>query len=691
MKCTGTAIPLGALRTKNSCGSGEFPDLIPFADFCKKAGLSVIQLLPVNDTGTENSPYSALSAFALQPLYISVTALPELRASTCGECPTPADAGGLKAAAAPALTTVQEKLVAATKKLRNQHEGEARYNYRTLRSEKLELLRNVYEALVAPDVPKTLEKWIKAHPWIKEYAVFMTLKAQNFEASWQSWPKYKKITPTELDELWNDTTRKQELLFYAWLQMRADEQFSEAAAYVASLGIKLKGDIPIMMNEDSHDVWAHPELFNIHLRAGSPVDGPNPVGQNWGFPTYNWKNLKKTGYVWWKERLTTAARYYKMYRIDHILGFFRIWAIPDTECTAVLGHTEPYEGISTEELHELGFTDERIRWLSKPHVPTQLIQDANGGAWEGTHKLLHTLMDRIGNEELWLFKPEITGDKDIWAREDLPLPVQEKLTEKWRDRMLIQTGPDEYYPVWTYGNTTAWYSLSSNEKELIQNLFSQKQLKMEFLWEKQAREVLGELTGATKMIPCAEDLGAAIDSLPVVLADLKINSLRVVRWSREWAEKGQPFIPLDEYPELSVTTASVHDSSTLRQWWTEERDAADFLDAFEAENADIESGVYSTETAAYLLETLAESNSRYVIHPIQDFLGLVDTYDPEKLEDERVNLPGSVNEFNWTYRLPVTVEQLAKDSRLCKAINRVAALHDAAKPRTKKTDGVRSI
>ncbi|MBQ0166522.1 MAG: 4-alpha-glucanotransferase [Treponema sp.] len=666
MKYTGTAIPLGALRTKNSCGSGEFPDLIPFADFCKKAGLSVIQLLPVNDTGTESSPYSALSAFALQPLYISITSLPELCA------PETADAHTLSAS--------QKKLVSAAKRLRDQWEGEKRYSYRKLRTEKLSLLREVYDTLVAPDVPKALEKWIKAHPWIKEYAVFMTLKNQNFEASWKEWPKYKKITPEKLDELWNAPERKQNLLFYAWLQMRADEQFSEAASYVAEQGIKLKGDIPIMMNEDSHDVWAHPELFNMHLRAGAPVDGPNPVGQNWGFPTYNWKNLKKTGYAWWKDRLVSASRYYKMYRIDHILGFFRIWAIPDTECTAVLGHTEPFEGISREELHELGFTDERIRWLSKPHVLTQLIQDANGGDYLGTHGLLHTLMDRIGEEELWLFKDEIAGDKDIWAREELPFTVREKLIEKWRDRMLVQTGPDEYFPSWTYGNTTAWYSLSDTEKELVQDLFTQKQLKMEFLWEQQARELLGELTGATKMVPCAEDLGAAIDSLPVVLADLKINSLRVVRWSREWAEDGQPFIPFDEYPELSVTTASVHDSSTLRQWWTEEPDSEAFFDAFPPENDDIIYGKYSPETAAYLLETIAQAKSRYVIHPIQDYLGLVDTYDPEKLEDERVNLPGSVNEFNWTYRLPATVEELSKDKKLCAAINRVA------KPRSTKKE-----
>ena len=668
MKKTGVAIPVAALRSKNSAGCGEFLDLIPFADFCKNSDLKIIQLLPVNDTGTESSPYSSLSAFALHPVYINIEALPEMQVSS----------------------PVTKQVLAAVKQLKKEGDSNPRFNYRKVRAEKLSLLRKLYDenadSILAD---KKILHWIESNPWISEYAVFMRLKALNNEASWKEWKKYKKITAQQIEELWNNKSFWKDHLFYAWIQFHLDEQFSEAASYVKSAGIQLKGDIPIMMNEDSHDIWAHPEFFRHDLRAGSPVDAMNPVGQNWGFPTYNWANLKKADYSWWVGRLAQAAAYYQLYRIDHVLGFFRIWAIPDTECTAVLGHTEPYEPITTAELKKLGFSDERIRWLCKPHVPTRIIEEVNGNDYLGTHGLLHTIMDRIGEEELWLFKSSIKGDKDIWAREDLPQPVRERLAEKWRDRMLVETEKGKYFPNWIYEQTSAWQSLSEDEKAEIKEFFREKSLKNEYLWEKQARELLTVLTGCTGMKACAEDLGANVDCLPSVLDDLGICGLRVVRWNRRWEKEGKPFVPFAEYPKLSVTTSSVHDSSTLRIWWISEPDAADFFKEFppavpkakksaqdEKPAAEIKPGVYSPETASYLLKTMAATESSLFIPPVQDFLGLVDKYYTSNPEDERINLPGSVNEFNWTYRLPVKIEDLLKDKKLSKEINAVVKIHD---------------
>lgn len=666
MKMTGTSVPVGALRTKKSLGSGEFLDLIPFADFCRKASLKVIQLLPVNDTGTESSPYSALSASALNPLYISIESLPELEG--------------------PKDDAAHKKIISRIKKLRKQYDGLPRFPYDELRNLKDSILREIYtlhnsEITSSPQ----LQDWMSANPWIKEYAVFKRLKVINMEASWKQWPEYRKVTPADIEALWSDEKLKEEHLYYAWVQMNLEAQFRTASEHIRSLGIMLKGDIPIMMNEDSHDAWAHPEFFNDHLRAGSPADGFNPLGQNWGFPTYNWKNLKKCNYSWWRDRLHQAAKYYQLFRIDHILGFFRIWAIPESECTALLGHTEPYEPVTVEELEELGFSKERIKWISLPHVPTRLVQDVNNGDYLGTHGILHTIMDRIGDEELWLFKPDIKGDKDIYAREDIPLEIRKVLAEKWRDRMFIQVEPDCYYPNWSYDTTTAWKSLSDQEKRYISQYITEKMEDMEELWEKQARELLGVLANTTTMTACAEDLGANIKSMPSVLNDLSIMSLRVVRWNRQWEKQGQPFFNFDEYPEKSVTTTSVHDSSTLRQWWLTEKDVEDFFKAFPPEeDSVIEPGKYTPETAAYLLKKTAESRSIFCIHPVQDFFGLSETYYAENPEDERVNIPGSVNTFNWTYRLPVPVETLMKDTQLTKAIASVAVLHDG-KQKTKRS------
>ena len=666
MKMTGISVPVGALRTKKSFGIGEFLDIIPFADFCKKASLKVIQLLPVNDTGTESSPYSALSASALHPIYISIESLSELY-----EAPTDA---------------AHKKLLADIKKLKKSYNELPRFPYKELRNVKNTILKELYE-LHSAEIAKSpeLKKWITANPWVKEYAVFKRLKSINLEASWKSWREYRKIKQEEIEELWNSKELKNEHLYYAWVQMNLEKQFLKASDYVSSLGIMLKGDIPIMMNEDSHDAWAHPEFFNDNLRAGSPPDGPNPVGQNWGFPTYNWKNLKKCDYSWWRERLKQSAKFYELFRIDHILGFFRIWAVPQNECTALLGHTEPYEPVTVKELEALGFTKERIRWLSLPHIPTRIVEDVNNGDYLGTHGILHTIMDRIGDEELWLFKPEIKSDKDIYAHEEIPLAVREVLAKKWRDRMFVETERGKYYPAWCYETTTAWASLSDDEKRIMSQFISEKREDMENLWEKQARELLGMITDTTTMTACAEDLGANIRSLNSVLNDLSIMSLKVIRWNRQWEKDGKPFIPFEDYPEKSVTTTSVHDSSTLRLWWTEEPDASDFYEAFPpageigAKNAvvaNIKPGTYSTEVAEYLLEKAAESNSIFCIHPVQDFLGLSEAYYAQNPQDERINVPGSVTEFNWTYRLPADVESLVKDTALTKKIAAIAALHD---------------
>ncbi len=643
MKYTGTAIPLGAIKTKKSVGCGEFQDLIPFADLCKKSGIKIIQLLPVNDTGTESSPYSALSAFALHPLYVTLEKLTE-----------------------------DEAIVAKIKKLRKKYKDFQRFPYKDLRQDKLALLREIF-ASKKDEIAASgeISAWLSENPWVKEYAVFMNLKDDNNEASYKQWPEYKDVDAKKIQDLWDCKETKEKHLFFVWLQYNLDKQFAEAAAYVRSLGIMLKGDIPIMMNEDSTDAWANKDFFNDSLRAGSPVDNENPTGQNWGFPTYNWKNLEKADYSWWKNRLICASKYYDMYRIDHVLGFFRIWAIPHGECTAVLGHTEPFEPITKDELYGLGFNDDRIKWLLKPHVETRTIEEVNNNDYLGTHGLLQKVMDRIGNEELWLFKDSIKTDQDIWDSDIESYYVKERLTQKWRDRMLVEV-EGGYYPIWTYTKTTAWNSLNNEEKFRFTELLAKKNEKMDKLWEHQARTVLGELTSATKMIACAEDLGANIECLPGVLGDLNINSLCVVRWKRDWEKPSQPYYAFEHYPEKSVATASVHDSSTLRIWWCTEGDAHDFLRAFPAENPNIRVGEYNPETAKYILKKVATANSMFVINPIQDFLGLVDRYYAEDMDLERVNVPGSVNAFNWTYRLPANVEDLLKDKELIAAIKEIA-------------------
>jgi 4-alpha-glucanotransferase len=669
-RLTGTVAPLGALRTDRSCGIGEYPDLETFADFCSASGLKIIQLLPVNDTGTESSPYSALSAFALHPAYIGIENLPEFQKS-------PGCADKLK-------------------KLKEKLEKLPRFSYKDARTEKLAILRGIYEDCadsIAADAAVT--KWIAARsPWIVLYSVFMELKRAHNDASWKEWPARERgLSVEQIIALWEDKNRQKDYLFYAWVQMRADEQFKKAADYAAKHGIVLKGDIPILMNEDSCDVWAHPEFFDRRMTAGAPPDMYIEAGQNWGFPVYNWDKLEKADFRWWKDRLVSASRYYKAIRLDHILGFFRIFKMSERDFGARLGYPDPCVPITGKELAALGFPPERIRWLSQPHVPTMPCLNANGGDYLGTHGILRTALDRIGEEELWLFKPEIAGEKDIAAL-DIPQGVKNVLLDYWHNRALLKIGTahdGEFMPIWTYEKTTAWNSLGEEEKTALRALIDKKNKKMEKLWEDRARTILGAIAGATEMTACAEDLGVNLKAVPKVLGELSILSLRVVRWARDWGKTdktGQtdPFVPFKKYPALSVTTTSVHDSSPSRVWWEGERGAdgeieyKGFVALYKPPAkiaADIEAGTYSPAVAKWFLEQAATSASAYCIHPIQDFLAMSETYRASGKEAvERINVPGTVNDFNWTYRLPVTVETLLADKAFIKEIAAIAKKHE---------------
>lgn len=684
-KKTGVVVPLGALYTKDNPVIGEFPDLIPFSKFCKACGISIIQLLPVNDTGTQSSPYSGLSAFALHPIYIRINNI-----------------------AGFATTYAEDKLFkAAFDELYKNNGYVNRYDYDLILNKKINLLRLLFESKNIQNddfLADELTSWIKANEWVKTYAVYKRLKWDYMQASWKSWKKEDRSkTQEEILELWSKKEYQKEHLFYAWCQMIASEQFEEACQIARCEDILIKGDMPILMNEDSCDAWAYPQFFNHDLRAGSPADGDNPTGQNWGFPTYNWKNLKEENYSWWKDRLKIASTYYDAYRLDHILGFFRIWAIPAADCNALNGHTEPYASLKKDDLYELGFDDDRIRWLSQPHVPTSVIEDVTWNR-EVAHNILKVFCQQIGNEELWLFKKDIKGSQQLWdtsissfVDEPAEIRIKTKLVEYWSNRTLLEVSKNKFIPMWTYGQSTSWGTLNETEKTGLLDLFSSLEKKNEKLWKKQAGEIFTAITSGLKMIPCGEDLGVGIACVPKTMKEHNILGLRVSRWCRSWDKEGQPYIDYKDYEPLSITSTSVHDSSTIRAWYQEESKsikpstdleqeekqkvltAADIFGLEPKIQEDSDSSEefvppeFDENIAYNILKNCGKSASMWYIPPLQDFLYMNKKYWLETAEEERINVPGTVTKFNWTYRLPVSLEELAKDKDLIKKIKEIAA------------------
>jgi 4-alpha-glucanotransferase len=300
----GINIPLFALKTLESSGIGEYLDLLPMIDWVSSLGMDIIQLLPLNDTGTDKSPYNALSAYALNPIHVSLTKLPYLKDEHKADI--------LKIQLFNDINPIPHEKVRIAKEA---------------------FLRKYYnEFFDHYENNVDYHNYIENNPWIIPYAQFRTLKEKHNLKFWKDWP---------VEEQYYIPERSYDS-FYVFIQYLCHLQFSLVGEYARKKGVLLMGDLPILISRDSHDVWAHPELFQQGFAAGAPPDMYSQEGQYWGFPIYDWSEIEKNNYKWWIKRLEVASSYYDIFRIDHVVGFFRIWAIPYGS-KAKEGHFVPQE------------------------------------------------------------------------------------------------------------------------------------------------------------------------------------------------------------------------------------------------------------------------------------------------------------------------------------------------------------
>ncbi len=297
----GICLPLFSLHSQNSGGVGEFLDLIPMILWCKEIGLDVIQLLPLNDNGLGTSPYNALSAFALSPLNINLQTLPGIEE----------------------VEHFQEKL----SKIQYWN-NTPRVKYHIVRELKMSIFRDYFNLMFSEiSQGEDYQRFLSENAWLESYALFKAIKEIHFWKSWEDWPPHLK-SPSK--SIYQELLKEYENAchFHTFLQYFCFQQFESVKKIASENGIKLKGDIPILISRDSADVWHNRHIFHLELAAGAPPDQFTSLGQYWGFPIYDWEELEKSGYSWWKERLKSAAHLYHLYRIDHVVGFFRMWSIP---------------------------------------------------------------------------------------------------------------------------------------------------------------------------------------------------------------------------------------------------------------------------------------------------------------------------------------------------------------------------
>lgn len=297
----GFILMLSSIHSERSLGSGEFLDLIPLINWAKKIGLDFIQLLPLNDSGNDNSPYNPISVFALNPIYLNLPALPHVEND--------------------------EELMNHIALLKEDDYLKV-VNYSKVRKEKLEFFNLYYQKYFSQfSNTKSYQKFFKKHTWLFDYALFNVLSEINQSTDWGNWPtRHQYLTSIAKDELIVDHLNR--VHFYIFLQYLCFKQLESVKQFADDNSFFLFGDLPFLVSKQSCDAWQNPDLFLMDTCVGSPPDDMTPDGQNWNFPAYNWKELKKTNYDWWRQRLKVSEHFFHLYRLDHIIGFFRTWNIP---------------------------------------------------------------------------------------------------------------------------------------------------------------------------------------------------------------------------------------------------------------------------------------------------------------------------------------------------------------------------
>jgi len=613
------------------------------AHWAKLAGISLIQMLPVNDTcihGTwwDSYPYSSTSVCALHPIYINIPALGDL----------PPDI----------LEEVEKK---------KQQLDLDKLDYEAVLETKLDLLKRIYALFKSKWLASNeLKAFVEEHKaWLPAYALFCHFKALYETADFNQWPEHSTITQDQIEQLTSTSSGIYEevIAYHYWVQYHLSKQLTEAAEYAASNGIILKGDLPIGVDPLSVDVWTNPHLFRLHKQTGAPPDYFSAEGQNWGFPTYNWEEMAKDNYAWWRQRLAVMEKYFHAYRIDHVLGFFRIWEIPQDQVRGLIGRFHPVLPLWRWELEKQGLWD--IDRLADPYVTWDILRDCFGDDAQDVAQKFFVSRD----QGLLSFKPEYDTEKKVLDALALPEDadgaakernehLKQKLWDLLANVCLIRDEEDKdqkFHPRVLMNTTTSYAHLDDYAKQVLWSLYVDYFFKrQDHGWAHSALRKLGVLRDASDMLICVEDLGMIPDCVQGVLNHLALIALRVQRMPCDPKEE---FAHPNSYPYLSVCTPSTHDTSTLRGWW--EEDAASsrrFYNHILGEWGQSPQFLEPWLAKKILLQHLY-CPSMWAIFAIQDWFAMEPSLRIENPTDERINIP-AIRHHYWRYRIQLKVEDL---------------------------------
>ena len=643
---SGVAIPVFSLRSHNGLGIGEFSDLKLLVDWAHDIGMNMIQVLPVNDTIANKSwidsyPYAAISVFALHPLYINLQSIAELK-----------DKGD------------QNALKAATKAL-NVLE---KVDFEKVLETKFYYLRKLYEQEYDSFIKnKDVIKFISQNEsWLKSYAVFCHLRDKYQSCNFNLWPKYSKFSPAITNELCvSDYEGYREVVFYYFIQFHADKQLLEAKHYARSKRVALKGDLPIGIYRFSADAWVAPELYNMNEQAGAPPDDYAVLGQNWGFPTYNWAEMAKDGFLWWQNRMRQLNRYFDALRIDHILGFFRIWQIPTDQVEGTMGSFNPRLPFTRDELAQYGISGDLSR-LTSPFITFDYL-----------NQLFSTDLDEIfdifftkHNDGRIVFKSSFGTQREIsyFVNQTPKYKKYEKNLLLLVSNVVLLVEPNtegmQFNPRITLATTQSFSQLDQSTQAKIMRLYNDYYYsRHDEYWKQQALWKLPAILDASEMLICGEDLGMIPKSVPGVMHDLNIISLEIQRMPKGNSKFGQ----VSSYPYFSVCSPSCHDMSTIRGWWQGDHENAkdyyyNYLKMYGYTPMD-----GSPDIVQSIVEDHLASPSMLAIFPIQDLVGMDAILRNADALSEQINEPSDPKHY-WRFRFHLNMEDLIKEKALSEKI-----------------------
>lgn len=647
-KLAGTQVPVFSLRTRKSAGIGDFGDLKTMIDFVASTGQKVLQLLPINDTTithtwTDSYPYSCISVFAIHPQYADLHALPELK---------------------------DAKARAEAEKTRAELNALDKIDYEKVNDFKINYLRQIFNQ-EGEKMMKTAEYkafFQDTELWLVPYAQYSYLRDKNGTADFNQWPDHQVWDEAERKALADPKTAAyKNVAFFYFVQFVLDRQMQEAHEHAKAKGVILKGDIPIGVNRNGCDVWTEPKYFNLNGQAGAPPDDFSANGQNWGFPTYNWFEMLKDGCQWWNRRFKNMARYFDAYRIDHVLGFFRIWEIPVHSVHGLLGQFAPALAMSREEIESYGLHFQEDRF-TRPFITDWVLDRV---FHERAGEVKEKYLDRL-DDERYQMKPEVdtqrkvealfadvTNEKELWLRDGLYALISDVLFV--RDH----TNPGVFHPRISAQLDFIYESLYDNDKAAFNRLYNDYFYRRNNqFWYQEAMKKLPKLVQATRMLVCAEDLGMVPDCVPWVMDELKILSLELQSMPKDPSVK---FGHLSRNPYRSVCTISSHDMPTLRMWWDENiQRTQEYYNTM----------LYRQGPAPHPLPGWLASDiiSRHLTSPsmlcilsIQDWLATDEALRLPDADAERINIPANPKHY-WRYRMHLNIEDLAADKRFVQNI-----------------------